>query len=65
MKGILNGMDGEMGLYVTASNFTSGVGGVSATFSGAEWGKAVRHGVGGDGPVLVNFPEKFIYSQKG
>jgi mono/diheme cytochrome c family protein len=49
-------VDGEMGIYVFAPNLTTGAGGVAATFSDADWERAIRHGVGGDGRTLVIMP---------
>jgi mono/diheme cytochrome c family protein len=51
--------DGELGSYVFAANLTAGAGGVGATFSDADWERAIRHGVGGDGRVLVIMPSNF------
>lgn len=51
--------DGEVGSYVFAANLTAGAGGVAATFSDADWERAIRHGVGGDGRVLVIMPSHF------
>lgn len=51
--------DGEVGSYVFAANLTAGAGGVGATFSDADWERAIRHGVGGDGRVLVIMPSNF------
>lgn len=49
-------IEGEIGLYVAAPNLTSGQGGVGATFSDADWERAIRHGVGGDGRALAIMP---------
>ncbi len=51
--------DGEVGSYVFAANLTAGAGGVGATFSDADWERAIRHGVGGDGRTLVIMPSNF------
>ncbi len=51
--------DGELGSYVFAANLTAGAGGVAATFSDADWERAIRHGVGGDGRTLVIMPSNF------
>ena len=51
--------DGEVGSYVFAANLTAGAGGVAATFSDADWERAIRHGVGSDGRVLVIMPSNF------
>jgi cytochrome c553 len=51
--------DGELGSYVFASNLTTGVGGVGATFTDADWERAIRHGIGADGRVLVIMPSQF------
>jgi mono/diheme cytochrome c family protein len=51
--------DGEVGSYVFAANLTAGAGGIGATFSDADWERAIRHGVGGDGRVLVIMPSNF------
>lgn len=51
--------DGELGSYAFASNLTTGQGGVGAAFSDADWERAIRHGIGGDGRVLVIMPANF------
>lgn len=51
--------DGEVGMYVFAANLTAGAGGVGAAFSDADWERAIRHGVGGDGRVLAIMPAHF------
>jgi mono/diheme cytochrome c family protein len=51
--------DGELGSYVFTPNLTTGAGGVAATFSDADWERAIRHGVGGDGRTLVIMPSNF------
>jgi cytochrome c553 len=53
--------DGEIGSYLAASNLTSGQSGIGATFSDADWERAIRHGVGGDGRTLVIMPSR-LYS---
>lgn len=55
-------VEGEMGIYLAAPNLTSGKGGIGATFSDADWERAIRHGIGGDGRVLVIMPSNY-YSQ--
>ncbi len=52
-------MDGELGSYVTAPNLTSGVGGISAAYTDADWELAIRHGIGPDGRVFVIMPSHF------
>jgi mono/diheme cytochrome c family protein len=54
-------LDGEIGMYVAAPNLTSGQGGVGATLSDADWERAIRHGVGGNGRTLVIMPSN-LYS---
>ncbi len=49
-------IDGEVGLYIAAPNLTSGAGGIGGTYSDADWERALRHGVGGDGRVLAIMP---------
>jgi mono/diheme cytochrome c family protein len=40
--------------YVAAPNLTAG--GIGATYADADWERAIRHGVGGDGRALVIMP---------
>lgn len=42
--------------YIAAPNLTAGAGGVGATYTDADWEKAIRHGVGGDGRTLGIMP---------
>lgn len=42
--------------YVTAPNLTAGAGGVGSTYTDADWERAIRHGVGGDGRSLAIMP---------
>lgn len=51
--------DGELGMYLTAPNLTSGAGGVGADYTDEDWERAIRHGVGADGRVLVIMPSNF------
>lgn len=53
-------MDGEIGLFVTAPNLTAGAGGIGASYTDADWEKAIRHGVGGNGRALVIMPTNFF-----
>ncbi|MDQ3250523.1 MAG: cytochrome c, partial [Chloroflexota bacterium] len=46
---------------VAAPNLTSGQGGVGATYSDADWEKALRHGVGSDQRGLVLMPSQAYY----
>jgi cytochrome c553 len=41
---------------ITASNLTAGRGGVGATFTDADWDRAIRHGVRPDGKGLLVMP---------
>ncbi|MCA9968971.1 MAG: c-type cytochrome, partial [Anaerolineales bacterium] len=52
-------MDGELGSFVPAPNLTAGAGGIGATFTAADWERALRHGIGGDGRTLVIMPSTF------
>lgn len=52
-------MDGELGLYITAPNLTTGAGGIGATYTDADWERAIRHSVGKDGRVLIIMPSNF------
>ena len=45
------------GLFV-ASNLTAGSGGVGSTLDDTGWEKAIRHGIGADGRVLVGMPSE-------
>jgi mono/diheme cytochrome c family protein len=47
---------GIMTLY--GPNLTAGAGGAAATFSGEDWVRAIRHGVGTDGKPLVLMPSQ-------
>ena len=53
-------IDGEIGMYVVAPNLTGGEGGIGSTFTDADWERAIRHGVGADGRVLVIMPSNFL-----
>jgi cytochrome c553 len=53
--------DGELGSYLAAPNLTSGQSGIGATMSDADWERAIRHGVGGNGRTLVIMPSR-LYS---
>lgn len=46
---------------ITASNLTSGAGGVGSEFSDADWLRAIRHGVGADGRGLMIMPSEAYY----
>ncbi len=52
-------LDGELGSYVAAPNLTSGQGGIGASYTDADWERAIRHGIGGDNRVLVIMPSNF------
>jgi len=41
---------------IYAPNLTAGEGGVGATFTGEDWARAIRHGIGPDGRVLGGMP---------
>lgn len=53
-------IDGEIGIYVAAPNLTAGKGGLGATYTDADWERAIRHGIGGDNRVLVIMPSNFF-----
>ena len=53
-------IDGEVGLYVPATNLTAGAGGIGASYTDADWERAIRHGVGPDGRVLFIMPSNFF-----
>lgn len=59
LKGAQLGEEDAFGLFV-ASNLTSGKGGVGSSFSDADWERAIRHGIGGDGRVLIAMPAEFF-----
>ena len=44
--------------YVPAPNLTTGLGGVGAEYSDADWEMALRHGVGADGRTLIMMPSE-------
>ena len=52
-------LDGDLGSYVAAPNLTSGQGGIGATYTDADWERALRHGIGGDNRVLMIMPSNF------
>ena len=52
-------IDGEMGMYVVAPNLTTGTGGVGSFYQPEDWERALRHGIGHDGRVLVIMPAEF------
>lgn len=43
-------------------NLTRGAGGVGARFSDADWVRAIRHGIGGDGRNLIIMPSYEFYN---
>ncbi|NQV72490.1 c-type cytochrome [bacterium] len=49
------------GLFV-ASNLTAGLGGVGSILDDAGWEKAIRHGIGADGRVLVGMPSEYFHA---
>lgn len=51
--------DGELGSYLAAPNLTSGQGGIGASYTDADWERALRHGIGSDNRVLVIMPSNF------
>ena len=53
-------IDGEVGLYVPATNLTAGAGGIGAAYSDEDWERAIRHGIGPDGRVLFIMPSNFF-----
>lgn len=52
-------IDGEIGIYLAAPNLTAGASGIGATNSDEDWERAIRHGVGADGRVLVIMPSDY------
>ncbi|MCB8985932.1 MAG: c-type cytochrome [Ardenticatenaceae bacterium] len=52
--------DGEMGIYLAAPNLTAGKGGIGATYTDADWERAIRHGIGSDNRVLVIMPSNYF-----
>lgn len=42
--------------YIPAPNLTSGEGGIGASYTDADWERAIRHGVNGRGEVMVIMP---------
>lgn len=53
-------MDGEIGIYLPAPNLTAGKGGIGATYTDADWERAIRHGIGGDNRVLAIMPSNYF-----
>jgi len=47
---------------IVPSNLTRGVGGVGASFSDADWLRAIRHGVGQDGRGLLIMPSEAYHN---
>lgn len=45
---------------IYSANLTPGVGGKGATFTDADWVRALRHGVGADGRMLLVMPAQFF-----
>ena len=52
--------DGEMGIYMAAPNLTAGKGGIGATYTDADWERAIRHGIGGDNRLLAIMPSNYF-----
>ena len=50
--------EGAMFANLTASNLTSGKGGIGNVYTDADWVRAIRHGVGRDGKTLMFMPTK-------
>lgn len=48
--------------YVAASNLTSGVGGIRATYSDEDWVRAIRHGIKPDGKALLAMPSHELHT---
>jgi mono/diheme cytochrome c family protein len=46
---------------IVASNLTSGRGGVGASFSPADWERAIRHGIDPQGRPLIDMPSNTFY----
>lgn len=57
LEGDLVSDDPALGVLY-APNLTSGQGGVGATYSDADWIKALRHGVRGDGQAMLIMPSQ-------
>ena len=53
-------IDGEIGIYLTAPNLTSGKGGIGGSYTDADWERAIRHGIGSDNRVLAIMPSNFF-----
>ena len=53
------GEPAAFGLFV-ASNLTKGLGGIGSEMDEAGWEKAIRHGIGADGRVLVGMPSEYF-----
>lgn len=47
-------------IRVAPSNLTRGPGGVGATYTDADWERAIRHGIGADGRKLVVMPSELF-----
>ena len=47
--------------YVDATNLTSGQGGIGATYTDADWVRAIRHGVKSDGTSVFIMPSQDFY----
>lgn len=46
--------------YLPAPNLTAGAGGIGASYTDADWERAIRHGVGADGRVLSAMPSQLF-----
>jgi cytochrome c553 len=53
-------LDNEMGMYLAAPNLTSGQDGIGASYTDADWERALRHGIGADNRVLAIMPSNYF-----
>ena len=61
----LNGtrmMDSPVFMRLTATNLTAGKGGIGASYTDADWVRAIRYGVGPDGKPLLFMPSEAFTS---
>jgi len=47
---------------LTATNLTTGAGGVGVRYTTADWARAIRHGIGPDGEPLIGMPSKSFHA---
>ncbi|MFO7538194.1 MAG: c-type cytochrome [Chloroflexota bacterium] len=51
--------DPDINAYLPAPNLTVGQGGIGSSYTDADWARALRHGIGGDGRTLAGMPSNY------